>query len=163
VIKVLPKMQSALKPPYSYAEATFYPIHAYGWVAADGTKRWIRYRLVPHATADDRLPEKFSGKDRLREEIAARLARGPVRHDLLVTVAEANDDPHDPTSVWKSRRELTAGTVEVSGEAPDPEADGGVVVFDPTRAVPGIELSDDPILHYRSGAYSVSVERRIKR
>jgi catalase len=33
-------------------------------------------------------------------------------------------------------------------------------VFDPTRMVDGIELTDDPILLFRPRAYSVSVERR---
>jgi catalase len=33
-------------------------------------------------------------------------------------------------------------------------------VFDPTRVTAGIELSDDPILHFRPRAYSASVERR---
>jgi catalase len=45
----------------------------------------------------------------------------------------------------------------------DPEADGGVVVFDPGRVVDGIELSDDPILRYRPAAYSESVDRRLSR
>ena len=43
----------------------------------------------------------------------------------------------------------------------DPEESGGPVVFDPTRVVDGIELSDDPILRYRAGAYSESVARRV--
>ena len=34
-------------------------------------------------------------------------------------------------------------------------------VFDPGRVVDGIELSDDPILRYRPGAYSESVARRM--
>jgi catalase len=33
-------------------------------------------------------------------------------------------------------------------------------VFDPTRVTEGILLTDDPILHARTGAYSVSVARR---
>jgi catalase len=33
-------------------------------------------------------------------------------------------------------------------------------VFDPTHVVDGIELSDDPILHYRALAYAESVQRR---
>jgi catalase len=33
-------------------------------------------------------------------------------------------------------------------------------VFDPTRVVDGIELSNDPVLRFRSPAYSVSVGRR---
>ena len=46
--------------------------------------------------------------------MAARLDRGPVRFDLQVTVAAEGDDPHDPMSVWKGARELSAGTVEVT-------------------------------------------------
>ncbi len=151
----------ALKAPASFAEATFYPIHAYAWIAADGTKTWVRYRLQPVATKADRLPERFTGADRLREEIVARLARGPVAFDLVVQVAAPGDDPHDPTSVWKVAREFVAGRITVTEPVDDPEATGGPVVFDPTRIVDGLELSDDPILLFRPGAYSESVERRV--
>ena len=64
-------------------------------------------------------------------------------------------------SVWKPREVVDAGTLTVTALADDPEADGGVVVFDPTRIVDGIELSDDPILLYRPQAYSESVKRRL--
>jgi catalase len=33
-------------------------------------------------------------------------------------------------------------------------------MFDPTRLVPGIELSDDPVLRFRGQVYSVSHGRR---
>jgi catalase len=152
----------ALVPPYSYAEATYYPIHAYGWLAADGSRTWVRYVLRPLAMPADRPPGTFSGRDRLQEELAARLARGPVRYDVRVTVAADGDDPHDPRSVWRGARELSAGTLEVTATAPDPERDGGPVVFDPVRVVDGITLSEDPILHYRPRAYAVSVSRRTR-
>jgi catalase len=48
----------------------------------------------------------------------------------------------------------------VTALAFDRERDGDVLVFDPTRVTEGIQLSDDPILHARAGAYSVSVARR---
>jgi catalase len=149
----------AIASPYSYAEKTYYPIHAYGWVAADGTRRWVRYQLRPQPGT--RPPGSFEGFDRLRQEIVARLAEGPVRYDLHVTVAADGDDPHDPTSVWNGSRELTAGVIEVTAPMADPEEAGGPMVFDPTRVVDGIELSDDPILRYRPAAYSESVARRI--
>ena len=63
-------------------------------------------------------------------------------------------------SVWPTPY-ADAGTIEVTGPDPDREQDGEVVVFDPTRVVDGIELSDDPILRYRPLAYSESVKRRI--
>jgi catalase len=43
---------------------------------------------------------------------------------------------------------------------PEREQNGEVVVFDPARVVDGVELSDDPILRFRPGAYSASVDRR---
>ena len=52
------------------------------------------------------------------------------------------------------------GRIEITTPIEDPEASGGPVVFDPTRVVDGIELSDDPILRYRAAAYSESVARR---
>lgn len=149
----------AIVPPRSYALATFYPVHAYRWTAPDGTERWVRYRLDPLPGTDP--GGTFTGADQLQEEILARMAAGPVRFDLRVTLAAPGDDPHDPMSVWKGERELSAGVVEVTGPDPERETNGEVVVFDPTRVVDGIGLSDDPILRYRAGAYSASVSRRV--
>lgn len=149
----------AIVPPRSYAEATFYPVHAYSWTAADGTTSWVRYRLDPLPGTAPAGP--FTGPDRLREEIVARLSVGSVRYDLHVTVAAPGDDPHDPMSVWKGVREFSAGVIEVAGPDPERETGGEVVVFDPTRVVDGIGLSEDPILLYRAGAYSASVSRRV--
>lgn len=150
----------ALVSPYSYAEVTYYPIHAYQWVAPDGTTSWVRYRFAPQDGRDERTTGEFRGPDRLREEILARLADHPVRHTLEVQVADAGDDPHDPMSVWRGDW-FDAGTIEVTGPDPEREHGGEVVVFDPTRVVDGIELSDDPILRFRPGAYSASVSRRV--
>ena len=149
----------AIVPPRSYAVATYYPVHAYRWVAADGTASWVRYRLDP--LPGEAPAATFTGPDQLREEILARLELGPARYDLHVTVAADGDDPHDPMSVWKGSRAFSAGVLEVTGPDPDRETNGEIVVFDPTRIVDGIELSDDPILHYRAAAYSESVSRRI--
>ncbi|HET6168501.1 MAG TPA: catalase [Marmoricola sp.] len=150
----------ALVSPYSYAEVPYYPVHAYKWIAADRTESWVRYRLTPQEGEEGRTTGEFKGPDRLREEILARLAAHPVRYTLDVQVAGSGDDPNDPMSVWASDF-FDAGTIEVTGPDPEREQNGEVVVFDPTRVVDGIELSDDPILRYRAGAYSASVARRV--
>lgn len=151
----------ALASHHSFAEVHYHPIHAYGWESAQGHTSWVRYTFAPEATPADRLDHGFSGRDRLSEEMVARLQRAPVRFDVRVAIAGDGDDPHDPMSVWKRARELSAGTIEVTGPVPDPEEGGGPVVFDPTRIVDGLTLSDDPILRYRPGAYSESVSRRV--
>lgn len=147
-------------PPYSYAEATYYAIHAYKWWGPHDRHDWVRYRLEPLSTKKDRLPEVFTGRDRLQEEFAARVAEAPVRFAVEAQLAGPDDDPHDPMSTWgRDARFLEVGELQITDPAPDQEKDGPFV-FDPTRVVDGIELSDDPILHYRAAAYSESVNRR---
>lgn len=161
--RLAPKMIAGLKgvkPHHSFAETTFYPLHAYGWTASSGEHVWVRYELRPVQGESDRLSETFEGRDRLGEEIAARLARGPVVHELWVSVAGEGDDPHRITSTWPGAETFLAGRIEVTAEVEDPEATGGPVVFDPARTVDGIDLSDDPILRYRPLAYAESVSRR---
>jgi catalase len=98
----------------------------------------------------------------LQEGVAERLQAGRrVRWTLEVQLAGPDDDPHDPSAHWPSERpRFDAGTLELTEAVPDPEAGGGVVVFDPMRLIDGIEPSDDPVLRFRPGAYAVSVERR---
>ena len=151
----------AIGSPVSFAEVTFYPIHAYGWLTADGARTWVRYVFRAVATEADRLPTAYDGPDRLAAEMTARLARGPVTHEVWVQVAGAGHDPHSAVSVWKDCRELLAGRIVVTEELADPETGGTPTVFDPTRVVDGIELSDDPILRYRASAYTESVNRRV--
>lgn len=158
----LPSLLATIKskatvPPFSYAEVTYYPVHAYKLIAADGTETWVRYRLTPKAGA--RPEGTFEGRDRLREEIAARLAAGPVEYTLDIQKALPGDDPDDPMALWAGEL-LEAGTLTITGLDPDRETNGEIGVFDPTRIVDGIELSKDPILLYRPGAYSASVSRR---
>jgi len=148
----------AIIAPFSYAEVAYFPVHAYSWTAADGAQCWVRYKLSPQP--GERPAGPFKGRDRLREEIAARLAAGPARYTLEVQVAADGDDPHDPTSVWPGEY-FDAGTLEIVGPDPEREQNGEIVVFDPTRVVDGIGLSEDPILLYRAGAYTESVNRRV--
>ena len=141
----------AVSTPASFAEPTYYPIHAYGWRDAGDRLSWVRYVFAPQPS--ERLPERY---DDLFAEMADRLARGPVRFDVRLQVAGPGDDPHSAVSVWKHARELLGGTIEVTEELPDQDP----AVFDPTRVVDGIELSDDPILRYRPSAYAESIARR---
>jgi catalase len=123
----------------------------------------VRYRWVPEAPEERISAEeaKRQGPDYLQEEIAARLGRGPVRFTLELQIAGPGDSVDDPTSVWPDEREtVAAGTLELTALETGRETGGDVLVFDPVRVTDGIELSGDPILNFRSPAYSVSVEQR---
>ena len=159
----MPGNLKALRPPASYATLRYYAIHAFGWIAPDGQRRWVRYRWRPEA-GEHTLGLRTArgrGKDYLRDELAERLAREPIRFTLEVQIARDGDPTDDPTAAWPEDRELVdAGTLEVTALDDTRERVGDVLVFDPTRVVDGIELSDDPVLRFRTHAYSVSIERR---
>jgi catalase len=157
-----PAIQASLAagPPASYATCAYNGIHSFRWVNADGDARYVRFRFEPEAgeeeLSDDEARER--GRDYLQEEIARR-DRAAFR--LLVALAEKGDPVDDPTAAWPDEREtVEVGRLELTGVEEEREQGDDVLVFDPTRVTDGIELSDDPILHFRPRAYAVSVERR---
>ena len=164
-----PEMAAAVQsilgvgPPASYATLVYYSPHSFKLIDAAGNETWTRFRWRPgageHHLEDDEAQAK--GRNYLREELAERLADGPVNFDLLFQLAGEGDPIDDPTAVWPDDREMVeAGRLEVTAIVDDPEKGGDIVVFDPTRVIDGVELSDDVILHARPRAYSVSAGRR---
>jgi catalase len=161
----LVKDMPVMRPPASYALLRYYGQHAFRWVDADGAERFVRYSLIPVAGEEPYLKLRAArrrGGDYLQEELSRRLAAGGVRFTLEVQIAEPGDPVTDASRAWpSSRRRVTAGTFEITGPDTQREQDGDVLVFDPTRVTPGIELSDDPVLRFRSPAYRESVARRM--
>jgi catalase len=150
----------ALIPPRSYATVVYNSIHAYRLVNGEGEGRWIRWRWLPEAGAEWLPEEEREGKDRnyLQSEIFERL---PVRFALVARIATDGLPTDVPTVAWPEELEtVEMGTVELTAPETERETGDDVMVMDPTRVTDGIELSEDPILHVRSHAYSVSVERR---
>jgi catalase len=149
-----------LIPPRSYATVAYNSIHAFRLVNADGDGRWVRWRWLPEAGVEWLPEEEWEGMDRnfLQSEIFERL---PVRFTLVARIATDDLPTDDPTAAWPEDLEtVEMGTVELTGPETERETGDDVMVMDPTRVTDGIETSDDPILHIRSHAYSVSVERR---
>jgi catalase len=160
--EALPAIQAALaaNPPESYATCAYNSIHSFRWTGPAGSARWVRYRFEPEAGESSLTGEeaKARGRDYLREDL---LTRGEIAFRLVVVIAGEDDLVNDPTVAWPEERErVEVGRLLLDGPETERERDGDILVFDPTRATDGIELSDDPILHFRPRAYSVSVARR---
>ena len=150
-------------PLASFLQAEYFAIHAFRFVAADGTARFGRYRWEPTSGTASLDPGEARAKDSdyLRQDLLARLAEGPQSFRLHIRLADAGDDPTDPTTEWPAEREeIVAGVLEITGPVDDHEHDCEHPVFDPTRLCDGIEESGDLILSARPRAYSVSVKRR---
>jgi catalase len=161
---VLPGSVAALRPLESYARTRYYALHAYRFLAADGGARYVRYTLEPEA-GDTRIGPRQArsrGRDYLQDEIRERVARGPIRFTLELQIAAPEDPINDPSAAWpKQRQRVRAGTLEIQALETERETGGDVLVFDATRVIDGIELSDDPVLRFRHDAYSESVARRM--
>jgi catalase len=158
-----------MKPPESYATASYYAIHAFKWIDARGGERYVRYRWAPEAGEQSLESDEARnrGRDYLKTDLQERLAAAagtPIRFTLELQIAGPGDKVDDPTAVWPDTRDkITAGTLELTEIETGREKAGDVLVFDPNRLTDGIEASEDPILKFRSPAYSVSVERRAAR
>jgi catalase len=160
LLGALPALREAGKVPASYATIEYHGLHAFRWIRADGSATFVRYHLVPAAEQMPAPAAGGKGRDFLTDELDARLANGPVRFDFRVQIAAANDSTVDPSAPWQSSQFVTVGTLEITGLDTERERGDDIVVFDPMRVTDGIEPSDDPVLRFRTLAYSASVKLR---
>lgn len=162
LLRALPVLAAAGKTPASYATIEYHGLHAFRWIAADGSARFVRYHLIP-AAGVEHLPRKAAqtkDPDFLTDELDTRLGKGPVRFDFRVQIAGPDDSTVDPSAPWRGADTVSVGTIEITAVDTEREHGGDIVVFDPMRVTDGIEPSEDPVLHFRPLAYSASVKLR---
>jgi catalase len=147
----------------SYAQERYNSLNSFLFVDSAGTTHAVRWSLVPAAQPVPITPDELAkrGPDFLEQEITQRVAAGPQRWTMMVTVANPGDPTADPTRAWPSdRRTVEVGTLTV--QQIEPERDGPClnINFDPTVLPSGIATSDDPFPAARSAAYSRSYNSR---
>ncbi len=88
----------------SYGTVAYHGLHAFRWVAADGSARFVRYHLLPDAGEEFLPPQVAAQKsaDFLIEELDERLASQPVRFAYQVQIAADGDSTVDPSKPWHS-------------------------------------------------------------
>jgi|HubBroStandDraft_1064217.scaffolds.fasta_scaffold99504_1 catalase len=158
------KFVQAPKPfASSLARQTYYAVTAFEFTNAAGEKRFGRYRIVPELGNDFLSDEQVKGigENYHYDEIAERVAKGPVAFKILVQVADPVDTVDDPTVHWPESRQLVEfGTVELTEVLADNAAQQKHIIFDPIPRVDGIEPSADPLLELRAAIYLLSGKRR---
>jgi catalase len=161
-LTALPVVRDANKVPASYGTVEYHGLHAFRWIAADGSARFVRYHLLPDA-GEEFLPPRVAAEksaDFLIEELDQRLTSQPVRFSYQLQIAADGDSTVDPSRPWRSTQTVTVGTLDITGIDTEREHGGDIVVFDPMRVTDGIEPSNDPVLRFRTLAYSASVKLR---
>lgn len=148
------------KPSASYATVTYNSVNAFYLTNAAGKRQAVRWNMVPVEPSPSAEPAPET-KDYLEPDLNARLAAGPLRFNLVLTLANADDPVNDASKQWpESRRTLNAGTLVLESEQPQLSGACRDINFDPLVLPSGISGSEDPLLAARSAAYATSYKRR---
>jgi catalase len=161
---VLPAIKAIarMKPARSFGTTAYNGLHTYFLVDDTGQRRPMRYSWQPRAGVETLSAAEARGlpPQYLLQEIRERLGAGPVQWELRFHFAADGDSLHDASRAWPDTRpSVAAGTLTITDVVADQQSVENLV-FDPTGVVPGIELSDDPLLRFRAQAYSESYRRR---
>jgi catalase len=151
-------------PPFSWANSSYFSVHAFRFINRDLHVTVVRWRFVPRdgdrplsqeelATA----PHRF-----LQQRLIERTQRGPVYWDMVMTIGQPGDPQDNPTLAWPSdREEHTIGTLKIVSATPQAGAACERINFDPLVMTDGIAPSNDPVLLFRSPAYAISFGQRM--
>lgn len=147
----------------SWVDESYNSLNAFRFVDADGHDHLVRWSMVPAVTpvAVSHATLASEGADFLTQDLAQRIAQGPLSWRLIVTLAAAGDQSDDSTIAWPADRpQVDVGTLVV--DRTEPEADGPCrdYNYDPTILPVGMAISDDPLLPARSAAYAKSFDER---
>jgi catalase len=122
-----------------------------------------RYRIVPEAGADH-LSDSVAaakGANFLFDELAERIAKGPIQFSIRVQLANDGDTVDDATSHWpEDRTVLDLGKIVLTEPVQDNAHEQQHIIFDPIPRVDGIDPSEDPLLELRAAVYLLSGRRR---
>jgi catalase len=149
--------------PSSFARESFFGITAMRFTNKDGVSRYGRYRIVPEAGSDhlsDAVAATRSANF-LFDELAERIARGPIAFRVLVQLANDGDTVDDATIHWpEDRTLLDLGAITLTAPVADNAHEQKHIIFDPIPRVDGIDPSADPLLELRAAIYLLSGRRR---
>ena len=151
--------------PFStgFANASYNGLDAFRFLDAAGRSTPVRWSMVAVDPYVAQAPQPGAARDPdyLFDDLLARLAAGPLRYHLVVTVGESSDPTGDATLPWPSGREqVDAGTLTLDHAEAEGPGNCRDINYDPLVLPDGIAPSDDPLLSARSAAYSVSFTRR---
>jgi catalase len=145
-----------------FANDTYNSVDGFIFVAPDGGHQLVRWSMQPEDVFATLAPEERASRsgNYLFDDLLGRVARGPIKWQLVATIALPGD-PNKAAELWPSeRRQVEMGQLTISHVESEATGNCRDLNFDPLVLPPGIAPSDDPILFARSAAYSESFKRR---
>jgi catalase len=156
-------VQAPKPSPSSLARESYFGVTAMRFTNQDGVSRYGRYRIVPDA-GTDHLPDAVAAArsaNFLFDELAERIAKGPIGFHVVAQLANDGDTVDDATIHWPEERTLLdLGALTLTEPVADNAHQQKQIIFDPIPRVEGIEPSGDPLLELRAAVYLLSGRRR---
>ncbi len=161
--KALAFVETPKPAPSSFAREAYFGVTAMRFTNKDGRSRFGRYRILPEAGVDHLSDAAVAAKSAnfLFDEVAERIAKGPIKFRIVAQLANDGDIVNDATEHWpESRTLLELGTIALTAPVANDAHEQQRTIFDPIPRVDGIEPSDDPLLEVRAAVYLLSGRRR---
>ena len=121
--------------PSSFANGTYYSIHAFRFIGEHGQEQPVRWQFEPEtaftaldpATMAD-LPPNF-----LFDELLGRMKQGPLRWHLILIIANPGDPTNNATRQWQGEhRRIDAGVLTLDQASTEAEGHCAGYNYDPT-------------------------------
>jgi len=142
-----------------YEGATYNSINSLHLVDEAGTRTPIRWSFVPSGMHDIVLDpsENF-----FFENINENLSRGQVAWDMVITIANPQDDILNPAKMWEGdHKTIVAAKLVVTDAQRETDGDCDEMNFDPLVLSDGFEPSEDQMLEARSAIYALGAGTRL--
>jgi catalase len=154
---------AAHPPPPSFADTTYWGVHAFPATNAKGETRFIKFKVAPPGAevTQTRDKAKAGSDDFVHHELEHRIAAGDVRFSVMALLDRPGDPTIDVTIRWPdedNREAVRLGTIVITGVEPNEACDAGI--FNPSNLADGIGHPADEIFAARRTAYAISLAKR---
>ncbi|MDB5584579.1 MAG: hypothetical protein JWR80_9755 [Bradyrhizobium sp.] len=154
---------AAHPPPRSFADTTYWGVHAFPAANSRGETRFIKFKVVPPGGKVTLAGDKAKARsaDFLHEDLESRIASGDVRFNVMALLDRPGDPVMDVTIRWPdedSREAVRLGTIVITGVEANEACDTSI--FNPENLAEGIGHPPDEIFAARSKAYAISLAQR---
>ncbi|MEH4712499.1 catalase family peroxidase [Enterobacter ludwigii] len=150
-------------PSSSWASDRFNSLNAFRFIDKAGKEHLVRWSMVPHIGSQPMSEADKNDKDFLQHDLEERLKQGPLKWDLMITVAKPGDPGNDASQVWpEDRQTINAGILVLTRATPQQNGPCNDINYDPLILPDGIAPSEDPLLNARSAAYAKSYNARTR-
>jgi catalase len=158
---------AAYPSPRSFADATYWGVHAFPATNSKGETRFIKFKVVPPGGRVALIGDKAKAKAKIRsadflhKDLENRIASGDVRFNVMALLDRPGDPVTDVTIRWPdedSREAVRLGTIVITGVEANDVCDASI--FNPENLAEGIGHPPDEIFAARRAAYAISLAKR---